>query len=165
VLPLKANSVTGFLESNRESSFDSVRKVKFLELAKQAAENHAMPDVASICRHVGISTRTYWAHIDVDPKFAEAWEEVVDICESGLVTKMYEFAQRPSNYMDRITWLKNMRPQRWDLEHRVRIVHDSRPQNSLIDSIKTAIDADIVGELGPATENAPATRPQDAESH
>lgn len=165
MLPLRPNPETGFLESNRESSFSSVMKVKFLEIAKGFADRKMMPDVGDICKEVGISIRTYWKHVALDAKFAEAWEEIVDICESSLVSKMYEYGQRPSNYMDRITWLKNMRPERWDPEQRVRIIQDSPGQNRLIDAIKGAIDADIVGELKAIEGTPPTSSLQDNQSH
>lgn len=156
MLPLRPNPETGYLESNRLSSFDSAKKVRFIELAKEAAMNKHIPNLATLSQAVGIAIRTYWDHMAKDPKFAEAWRDVEDICEANLVDCMYEYAQRPSNYMDRITWLRAKRPERWHPEFKVTISQDSAYTKGLVDMVKGAIDADIVDELK-SIEGVPPT--------
>lgn len=165
MIPLRLNEKTGFLESNRVSGFDSVKKVRFLELAREAAENQRMPDVAALCRALGVGMTTYWEHMQVDRNFANAWEDIIDTCESSLVSQMYEYGKRPSGYMHMITWLRAKRPERWDPARKLIISRDSDGPKGLIDALKGAIDADIVGELKGVEGNAPASVPQADETH
>lgn len=158
---LQPNPETGFLESNRNTTFDSARKVKFIALAKEIAERRQLPSIVELCKAIGITTRCYWEHMSLDAKFHEAWEDVTDICESFLVDTMFVRGQTPGGYMDRITWLRAKKPHRWNPEYKFSIVHDGSSAKGLMDAAKGAIDADIVSELPEIVGNPPAIIPQD----
>lgn len=144
MLPLRPNPETGFLESNAGVSFNSVLKVRFLELAHEAVNNKLMPDVPAICKALDINVRTFYEHKTRDEAFNQKWEEVLDTCESTLVQTMYANGQRPSGYMDRITWLRAYRPRTWNPDLKVNISHDSSGLKGLADGSNHAIEAVIV---------------------
>lgn len=158
MLPLAPNPKTGFLESNRGVSFDSALKVRFLEMATEAADAKLMPDIPGLCKTVGISTHTFWEHKKLDDKFRTAWESVLDTCESTLTQAMYSFGQRPGNYMDRITWLRAHKPERWNPDYNVKISHDSSGLKESFNVASAAIEAEIV-EQAPVN---PVISPSDA---
>lgn len=144
MLPLAKNPVTGFLESSKGSSFDSIRKTRFLEIAREAADRKEMPDIPAICKVIGISTHAFWDHKRIDEVFKAQWEEILDTCETTLVSTMYANGQRPSGYMDRITWLRAYRPGTWHPDLKVSISSDLSNLKSVIDTSLVANDADIV---------------------
>lgn len=144
MVPLAPNPETGFLESGGVGAFDSAKKVKFLEIARHAAENKLMPDVPGICKALNVSTFVFYEHRRLDELFRAQWETVLDTCESTLVQMMYANGQRPSGYMDRITWLRAHRPGMWNPDLKVNINQDSSQVKGLFEGAKTIIEADIV---------------------
>jgi hypothetical protein len=146
------NEETGFLESNPLSSFNSALKVKFLDLAKSAADNGDMPNIPGMCSAVGINPRTFYTHLNRDGKFKEAWEDIIDYCESTLVRTMFARGRTPGGYMDRITWLRAYRPERWNPELKLNVHHDYSDTKGLIDDSKQAIEAEIVQNTPPLIE-------------
>ena len=159
--PLKPNPETGFLESNGNSAFDSLRKVKFLEIAKNMRRENKWPDIYSLCESVGIGYATFNEHINIDENFKRAWDEVKMSAATAMESKMYEYAQRPGNYMDRITWLRKNVPDQWNPDQRLQINIDSGPQKGILDAAKNVFEAEIV----PNSQNIPAINPQDNEKH
>ena len=64
--------------------------------------------------------------------------------EANIQTKMAEFAYRPGNYMDRVTILRRIAPERWNPEYKVTTTVDHNYKAGLVDKLN-AIDAEITG--------------------
>lgn len=164
--PLVPNPQTGFLESRNHSlaGFTSDKKQKFIELATAQAQMGAMPSIPNLCKTVDISNRTFYTHLKGDPSFKEAWDATLDMIEDTLVSTMVGNAQRPSGYMDRITWLRAYRPGRWNPDARLQTPQDISATNNVISVYSDAIDGELVAnppkpaELPPInTESIPGT--------
>lgn len=144
MVPFAPNPKTGFLESNAGVSFNSILKVRFLQLAREAVNAKSMPNIPAICKALDIHTRTFYAHKSIDDAFRIAWDEVLDECEATLVDTMYTNGQRPSGYMDRITWLRAYKPGRWNPDLKLNISHDSAQLKDSLTAAASAIEAVIV---------------------
>lgn len=125
---LVPNAITGYLEpggAKSFSGFSSDKKVKFLELSSQIAqEKGIIPNLNHICAAVGIEMTTFYNHLKADEKFNLAWKQCLLNVEAHLQSKMSEFAMRPGNYMDRITALRRIAPERWNPDHKITVQHD-----------------------------------------
>jgi len=141
---LEANPKTGFLESNRGSSFTSELKIRFLELADQACQRGEFPDIEAICKTIGISPWSFYHHKSIDEKFAEEWELAMRKIETTLVRTMVAQGQKPKGYMDRITWLRKHFPKEWNPNQQLNISMDLTATKSLLSARPTVIDAEIV---------------------
>lgn len=144
MLPLRKNEETGYLESNISTAFDSQTKLQFLDIAKKIREQGGWPNVSSMCKAVGISPRTFTAHLQLDSKFKEDWSEIVHDAADSLESKMFEYAQGKGGYMHMITWLRANQPGKWNPDLKVSINADSTELKGSIDTALTAIDAVIV---------------------
>ncbi len=154
---LTPNPKTGFLESRNPSmaGFTSDKKAKFIELAMQAAQIGAAPSIPNLCKTVDIVHHTFYTHLKTDPAFKQAWEDTLDIIEDNLVQTMVSNGQRPSGYMDRITWLRANRPGRWNPDWKGQISSDNQGHKSVIDAYSTVIDGELVPEAPKLPDNAP----------
>lgn len=158
---LSPNPKTGFLESRNHSlaGFTSDKKQKFIELATQQAQMGGMPSVPNLCKAVDIGNRTFYAHLKGDSEFRAAWEASLDLIEDTLVQTMVTNAQRPSGYMDRITWLRAYRPGRWNPDARAQTSQDMTATNNIISQYSEVIDAElVVNEPKPA--ELPSNNPE-----
>lgn len=159
--PLQPNPETGFLESKGQFVFDSSRKVKLLEIAREMRAKGKWPDIYSLCEAVGISYNTFNDHMQVDENFKRAWNEVKMSAATALESQMYDYAQRPNGYMHMITWLRKNVPEDWNPDLKVQITSDSVSAKGLIEGAKNVFEAEIV----PNSENIPAIKPQDNEKY
>lgn len=143
--PLQKNPETGFLESPspNSASFSSDKKMKFLELAHQAAERSEHPSIFDICKTVGVKPSAFYNHLKWDTVFKAEYELALRHLENGLTKVMVMNAQRPSGYMDRITWLRRHFKE-WEPGHQVQIVDDSGSHKNILSAIPQIIDAEIV---------------------
>lgn len=143
---LQPNSQTGFLESKSPNSFtfDSAKKVAFLELANKFADQEEAPNLNQICKTIGIGLRTFYDHIEADYEFKQGWEEVLLKIEDGLQRSLIRSGMKGAQGTTAaIFWLKNRFNKRWN---------DGTGQSSQdLASIKNAlglntgfIDAEIV---------------------
>ncbi len=156
--PLQANPETGYLESRNPSlvGFTSDKKVKFLQLAYQMAELGQMPSVPKICETVGIQYTTFYSHLKDDGAFKDGWEQCLNKIEDILVNTMVTNGQRPSGYMDRITWLRAYRGDRWNPERRLQILNDTEGSKTVLSHLNTVID----GEIAPNEPNPAVIAPE-----
>lgn len=156
--PLIKNPETGFLESPSPNfaSFDSAKKVRALELAKEMIKRGEYPKQSTIASAVGVYSRTFGYHLQNDPRFKEEWKEVVDMIEDMLVDPMYENGRKPSGYMDRITLLRKLKPEVWNPDRKIQIQTDNAPTKKIFDEFSSIIDAEIVptsDNLNKSSEN------------
>jgi hypothetical protein len=144
---LQVNPVTGFLESKNpnEITFDSNRKKRYLEMAREAAERGEWPDQHAMAKMLGITIRTVHWHFVKDEVFKAQWEECIDIIENELLKTMVAQGKRPSGYMDRITWLRAHRPERWNPDYnKPQLTVDIAAVKRVLSDDNTVIDAVIV---------------------
>lgn len=139
---------TGFLQSvggNSNVAFDAAKKVKFLEIARKFQDEfRTMPTITELCETVGIDRVTFERHINADERFKAGWNEVLLRAQDVLVDVMFKNGQRPSGYMDRITWLRRHFPQHWNPEYKVSVNQNVQFFNTLEDKTKDYVDAEIV---------------------
>lgn len=146
MLALRQDPKTGFLESPSPNlcSFDAIKKTRAIELAREMVERGEMPRQSIIVKALGINPETLRHHLRDDIIFKKAWEEVIDLMEETLVNTMVTNGQKPSGYMDRITWLRAYRPNRWNPDSRIQILGDNSEHKRIVTSVIDAIDAEIV---------------------
>ena len=143
---------TGFLSSptdNFISTFSPDKKNKFIELAdKISREQGIIPNINTLCDLISINKTSFYNHLKSDEVFKRAWNQCLLNVEAHLQTKMTEFAQRPGNYMDRITALRRIAPERWNPEYKVTATVDHHYVEGIADKAK-AIEAEISDEKNP----------------
>lgn len=105
-----------------------------------------MPSIPSLCASVGINSRTFYVHCKVDEGFKQGWEDVLERIEDNLVNTMVCNGQRPSGYMDRITWLRAYRGGKWLNDGKGQMQPDTSDSKNVLSSLSGAIDAEIVPE-------------------
>lgn len=112
---LQISPETGFVESrNSLATFDSVRKIKMLQLAQEYIDKFkVMPKLIDLCNAVNISIVTAERHLKYDEKFKEAFRSISLQGEDILSNVMFERGKTPGGFMDRIAWLKRWFPERW----------------------------------------------------
>lgn len=113
---LRVNEKTGFLESPSPNSttFDSVKKQTFLELANQQAENEESPNITKLCKKLGITLKTFYNHLREDEVFREAWDETRLKIEDALQRSLIRQGVKGSQGVTAaIFWLKNRVGERW----------------------------------------------------
>ena len=98
------------------SKFSKKRKDSWLRIAKKL-----WPNVSEICRQIGISTSTYYLHVQKDLAFNRAVkdldQEVTDRIEGVLAT----MAVQPRSFLDRISYLRAHRPELYNPAKVVRV--------------------------------------------
>jgi hypothetical protein len=143
--PLVKNSETGFLESLNPSlaGFTSIKKLRFLALAYEMAENGEMPGVQALSKLVGITSRCFYEHLTADSIFKEQWDEALRVIEERLVSVMVSRGQEKGGFMDRIAWLRAYSPKRWNNDRNVQIVHDTSAQQRVINAVAIEIDPEV----------------------
>jgi hypothetical protein len=110
---LAINPKTGFLEANNRSSFKSEDKTKLIQLAQECVDRKEAPRLKAICDRVGITTVTFWAHIDQDPEFKTMWDEIRFQVEDLLENSLVNLGQKANGVGAAAFWLKNKVPERW----------------------------------------------------
>ena len=139
--PLTLDNGSGFMESiNSPVAFDATRKEKFLQIARKSTESGQFPTITALCKAVGVSLRTFERHMKADAAFKDAFREILLEGQDILEGVMFQNAQRPSGYMDRITWLRRHFPENWHPEHRIKVSADISMTRTILDAIP--IDAD-----------------------
>ncbi len=120
---LRINQETGFMDRGSDNSFavfTSDKKVKFIEMAQNISRIQGIiPNINDLCKAIDLDPATFYRHCNTDLAFNNAWKQCLLNVEAHLQSKMTEFAQRPGNYMDRITALRRIAPERWNPEYKV----------------------------------------------
>ncbi len=148
---------TGFLTapSDERITFDALKKVRILEIAEEMVQRGEMPRLSILAKAVGVDTDTIIRHRKEDVKFGREWERVIDLAEETLVGTMFAQGQKPSGYMDRITWLRAYRPGRWNPDRQVQFHGDI----SITQKVSSALTMAIEAEVLPDTEELPTNSP------
>lgn len=142
---LQKNPETGFLESYSTAlaSFDSPKKLKFLELAKEHFEKTGeWPEIDSLCKAVDIAPRTFDRHIKSDEAFAEAWKDIKLPAKWKLESMMYRLGSKNPMYM--FGWLRKEFPEEYDPEKKIIHLTNMSEQKAISGRISEYLDAEIV---------------------
>ena len=144
---LTLNPVTGYRESsNSSATFNSERKQKFIELARQVIENgHEYPNIGDLCKIMDISVRTFENHLKLDAKVNDEWKELELKGEATCLTDMYSLRKKNPMYM--FGWLRARFPEKYNPSVRVENNNDSstiKRLSELFNQRITVTDAEIV---------------------
>lgn len=139
-------SESGFLDTGSGLallSFDSQRKLKFLELAAAY-----WPNMSRCCREIGIHYQTFLNHRKADVKFYEALQEIKAAKLDAIEAVSEESAlDVRKGFLDRAMILRAHRPELYDRAKVVKIegykMTDGEKRNRLA-GLEGAIDAEIV---------------------
>jgi hypothetical protein len=150
---LVPNAQTGFLESVSPANytFDSARKVKFLELANAAIEQGHYPAIHKICDAVGITHRSFDIHVKQDEKFGEAWDEIKRRINSSFTTDLSKKANSKNGIVATLAILKYNESGSWLDSRKVQFSSESSNMQRILADIPV-IEAEIVDQK--AQENS-----------
>ena len=98
--------------------FDSKKKQLFLELYAKS------PNLTAAAQAIGHSPQLIHYHFERDPEFKKAFDAVRQGLCDQLEGKVYEYGQRPQNFMDRIAYLRAYRPDRWNPQAQITVQHN-----------------------------------------
>lgn len=149
---LQIDENTGFLESDNANSFNSARKIQFLELAKEFKNQGKFPKVSTICDQININITTFERHLDLDPAFKEAWQEISTHIEYQAISDMHELRTKNPMYMFGL--LRYLNPKRWNPDSKMQISVDYRAITGLADKAD-AVDAEVCPVSAPKTIDVP----------
>lgn len=150
---------SGFLSApNSFSTFDTPKKLRFLELAKKYRdESGKWPEIGALCDAVGISIRSFYRHVENDAKFKSEWDEILLRGEAKLTSKLADM----SNPIGPLSVLRRYFPDRWNPMQQNTVTIDVRQSERLsqtsaqyIDTTATATSTD-----GPTGQPTPPTTP------
>lgn len=166
--PLVINSETGFLESPSPRSlnpernfFNSERKLAFLALVDQAIEAERLPNIAGICRALGVGQRIVDEHIKQDKAFSQEWDERRRQLLSVYSSKLADKAESKMGTLANLAMLRWLESGTWNPETRVNHVTNNSESKSLISAIPTIIDGEIVANTG----DIPSVLPSQGDAH
>jgi len=133
------DKTTGFL-TPRDTDYaverlTSDKKLRILELYRNK------PDLAGAARACEVNPATVYAHARNDPAFRKALDLIREEHTDAVESRVREYAERPSNFMDRMAWLRAHRADKWNPESKVRITHDRPSVEALYQDIQ---DAEVV---------------------
>lgn len=143
---LQPNDRTGFLESVNPTSqtFDSARKLAFLQLANEMADNEQAPNLTHICKAVGVTLKTFHNHLHEDEVFRDAWDEtrlkIEDALQRSLVRSGVKGAHGTTAA---IFWLKNRASERWS-DGNPQLNLDASQLKNIIGVNQPFIDVEVV---------------------
>ncbi len=148
---LVKNEDTGFLESQshnletpKRTAFNSPRKLAFLDLANQYANQEQAPNLTKICDQVGIGLQTFYDHLEIDGEFKRCWEEVLLKIEDALQRSLIRQGVKGSQGVTAaIFWLKNRFNKRWN-DGQQQISLDIGQLKSVLGRTDEFIDAELV---------------------
>ena len=119
---------------------------RYLELAKKTTDIGLFPSPTSICARIGISSQVYYQWRQEYQAFKDIDDSILHSVEDELVKYSYDNAKTPKGYMDRITLLRRIAPQRWNPNYQ-GVTHD---QGKVIDKVSNNlskyIDVEVIKE-------------------
>lgn len=141
---LTKNPETGFLESKSRihASFDSDKKVRFLEILRQCAEEKTWPRISDICKIVGIGSQTFFDHLKADAEFKRAYEDAVSPVEDQLAENLYKQGMNANGITANIFLLKSRWSERWGDKQQISV--DIGNVKDIFRRSETVIEAEIV---------------------
>lgn len=154
---LQVNPETNFLESVNpsKSTFDSNKKLAALKLANETIDNGVYPTVDLICKALGVNARTFWIHLDQDPKFRECWKEIKIRIDSMLTSNLAIKANNKMGTLAVLALLKHNEAGKWN-QDQITINHssDNTQAKTILSGINDYIEADIIPETKQLDNNS-----------
>lgn len=140
-----------FKDVDQFGGFGIAKKFKFLELFR------LKPNLTECARVLGKSSDTIYVALQRDEEFKKAFDAVrAELCDV-LEARVFEFAQRPQNFMDRIAYLRAYRPGTWNPDRQLTVTHNVDVVTRLAAKVATyktgAIEAKVEPETRQETEN------------
>jgi hypothetical protein len=96
---------TGFIEANYLQAFDAVKKTQILSYLAKAPFK-----IKEACEFIGVEESTFYRHIQQDPAFAKAVQELKSRRVEAIEQKLADRALVDEGVADRIFFLKCHKP-------------------------------------------------------
>lgn len=144
---LQPNPETGFLESVNPATteaFDSAKKVRFLQLARQCADERQLPDIPKLCDAVGTKYNTFMEHLQNDEVFRNAWNDVKARLSFGFANELSIKAKSKNGIIANLAVLKYLESGSWRDDQKVIFNGDNSSIKAIMSSAKQVLDAEIV---------------------
>ena len=122
---LQVDPATGFMVSSRVDGISSLLKTNILESFRKSG------NLSLACRVNGVAPRVMRWHTVNDPVYSEALNEAREELSDGAEGNIVEHMSRPSNFMDRIAWLRAHRREKWGDRQDVTVNHNVRVVKNL----------------------------------
>lgn len=145
VAPIIRDLAANFTDNEQFNGFNRNKKAIFLDLFSKS------PNFTGCAQAVGNDKTTVWYSLQRDPEFNKAFELIKEGLTDQLESKVYEYGQRPTNFLDRIAWLKARRPDVWNPERKVTIDMNVNHLTQAIDKAG-ALDAELVSKAREAAQ-------------
>ena len=120
------------------NSFDGEKKRLFLEMYAKS------PNITAAAVALGHSRALVFWHLERDPEFKKAFDEIREGITDQLEARVAEYGQRPQNFMDRIAWLRARRPEVWNPQQNINVTVDGKQNERLLGAAREYVDAEVV---------------------
>lgn len=108
-------------------------------------ENFAKcPNMSGVAEALGHGKQVIYYHLERDPEFKRAFEAVREGLVDQLEGKVYEYGQRPQNFLDRMSYLRAYRPSVWNPDKKITVDVNVTQAVSAVERLKS-YDAELVG--------------------
>lgn len=149
--PWILEAAENFKDVDQHDGFGRRKKSLLLEMYAVS------PNLTGIAETLGHSRQVVSWHLERDEAFKKAFDAVREgLCDT-LEDKVFEFAQRPQNFMDRIAYLRAYRPGTWNPDRQLTVTHNVDVVTRLAAKVATyktgAIEAKVEPETRQETEN------------
>lgn len=124
-----------------------------LDKKKQFVDTYRslFPDLEETLKQIGVSRRTFYYHIHIDPKFREVIEDLRAGRADKVESRMFHDALTPKQFMAQIAILRAYRPELYT-ERKINLTaKDLDPNSAMLkmQSLGTVVDAELVPGPGP----------------
>lgn len=114
-----------------KKSFDVQAKKTFLEVFEKEA------DVAETCKLLGISTRTFYDHLNLDSRFRADYSLTLRNMESHMSSTFYKKGLTQNNgFMFGMAWLRRHFPNDWNPKSSVSVTSNDASVEDLFSSLR-----------------------------
>lgn len=146
--PLALNPKNGYLESQSLCSWETFtgeKKIKLLDLARQALSKELHPSKQALCDAVNIGLRTLERHLKLDQKFAAQWQEIRLRVDAVFTNDLAIKAKAPNGTLACLAILRHNETGSWTNEYRPNGLAHEDGIKAVLNRFSDAIDAEIVG--------------------
>lgn len=102
------------------------------------------PNITGAAVALGHSRTLVFWHLERDPAFKKAFDDIREGLTDGLEAKVLEYGQRPNNFMDRIAWLRARRPEVWNPQAQLQVNVNVQQTEKLVGAAREFIDTEAV---------------------
>lgn len=130
--------------------FTAEKKIRFIELSAQL-----WPNMFRVCNEIKVHYGTYKNHLIVDEQFAKDMDLVKQQKVDHVEGNVFEFANRPANFMDRMAILRAYRGELYNPVQKVQHVGQELSKDEALRrraSLATVVDPDVARASGQILE-------------